>query len=162
MEPSTVNLQLIVSLTTPDDKNNDWELFQTAKGNTIRTMSTAKLFAEVRALSTHAKTGPQRSIKLHAQLNRMQQKHYPLSSMEHPTAELNVVESGAIVEAIVEAEANLMGGFRGSQPWWTSWSWKEENLRSVPTSIQTSSALATMSKGMTSTISMQQRRRRRI
>jgi len=41
-EPATVNLQLVVSLITPDDKNNDWKLFQEAKGNTIRTMSTAE------------------------------------------------------------------------------------------------------------------------
>src|SRR5208282_6004822 len=49
MQPATVNLQLMTSLINPDDKIDDWKLFRTAKGNAIRTMSTAELFAEVRA-----------------------------------------------------------------------------------------------------------------
>jgi len=49
MQPATVNLQLMTSLINPDDKNDDWKLFRTAKGNAIRTMATAELFAEVRA-----------------------------------------------------------------------------------------------------------------
>ena len=54
-DKGTVNLAFVASL------GDDWSVFQQAKGNTLRDMSTAELFAEVRAIDagkSHSKPKP--------------------------------------------------------------------------------------------------------